>query len=231
MSKQLEAHIVIPVRDNLDLTSDLVDQIDKEWGWETCWIVDNGSEDNTPLYLRGLTDEDPRFRGVMCGGGVYDAWDMGVRLAAEDGAELVCVLNNDVTIAPGTFTFLAGPFDNERVGITYPNYDLALEAGSGAVGTRMTRGTYRHGGMCGFCFMVRVAALDWLAADPLVDPGFQWWYGDDDLAFNLEGRGWLQMRVLGLPIEHVGGATAALHPEVNETIDADRSHCERKWRR
>jgi GT2 family glycosyltransferase len=225
----LPVHIVIPVRDNLDVTAALVEQIEKERGWETCWILDNGSVDNTPLYLKGLEDEDPRFRAVKCHGGVYDCWDMGVRLAMEEGASLVCILNNDVVLAKGTFTHLAGPFGNPRVAITYPNYDLALEAGCGAVGVRHTHGTFRHGGMSGFAFMIRTIMLDWLDQEPLIDPRFKWWYGDDDLAFRLEAAGWLQTRVLGLPIEHTGGATTALHPEVQETITADQAHCQQKW--
>jgi hypothetical protein len=66
-----------------------------------------------------------------------------------------------------------------------------------------TKGTYQHGGMCGWAFMLRGEA-----PIPPVDEQFEWWYGDDDLVRNITTRGKKVCRVNGLGLNHVNEATA-----------------------
>lgn len=239
-------HLVIPVRDNQHLTKAITTQLQKEGGWDRCWVIDNGSKDNTARYLEKLATRDPRFTRIYRPTDtIHQLWDEGFRHARGDGAELVGFLNNDIELAPGTLVRLAQPFEElPLIGVTYPDYDQPWDVGvndpadrsdltdrHGHLTRRFTSGTYRHGGMCGYAFMVRGEAVDWVPALPLIDPQFAFWYGDDDLAFNLEKRGWKQVRVVGLPIRHVGGATSALHPEVLQSVGDDGVHCARKWGR
>lgn len=219
-------HIVIPVRDNLYLTQSMVSQLEDQIGWDKCWIFNNGSVDDTWEYLLELNQRDSRFYPVMAGGdGIYDMWHRGFYEAKADGADFVGIFNNDLTLFPDTLKELRGALAyNPYAWISYPDYN-ATEVGR--IYYRETSGTYRHGGMSGFCFMLKSAAIDWV---PLVDPQFKWWGGDDDIAFEVEKRGGQQLRVMGLPVEHLMEGTARYH-DLGAQKGADLAAVVAKWGR
>lgn len=229
----LQVDVVIPVRDQLAVTQAILGQLGsaEQPGWERCWVLDNGSTDETPAFLADLAERDQRFGLIPAAGWtVYEMWGLGVDLARELGAEAVAVLNNDLVLAPGTIAQLTAAIEETGAWVAYPNYDRPLLLPVEELGVRETSGTYRHGGMSGSAFMldVREGRVDW---KPLVDPGFKFWYGDDDLAFTVEQQGGRQVRVSGLGIEHTGGATTALHPEMLRSVGDDQALCVRKWGR
>lgn len=212
----MSTNIVIPVRDQLPITQSIVGQIQEQLGWDKCWIFDNGSVDGTWDYLIELEHKDPRFWPVRASGdGIYDMWDSGFTLARHEGADFVAILNNDLELFPNTFQELRTALDHtNNAGISYPDYNAPEPGG---IYYRETSGTYRHGGMSGFCFMLKVSLIDW---SPLVDPRFIWWGGDDDIAFEMEKRGSKQIRVMGLPVTHLHEATARHHNlGIQKTLD------------
>lgn len=216
-------HVVIPVRDVVDVTKSICEQIQQQAGWDHCWIYDNGSTDSTPEYLATL---DSRFTTIIAPElKIYEMWDAGFQRAAGAGAEAVAFLNNDIDLGPFTFYSLANALYDDRNAISYPDYDLSTKERHHFTGFRQTYGTYRHGGMSGFCFMLKVSKVDWF---PLVDPQFIWWGGDDDIAFNVEMRGWKQIRVLGLPVDHHNEMTAR-HHNLGEQKGKDLEAVYRKW--
>lgn len=229
----MSIHIVVPVRDQLDLTAALLKQLVDE-SFERCWVFDNGSTDGTAVAVQRLSLRDGRFEYVQADGlGIYEMWGQGFRWAKREGASAVAFLNNDIRFGPDSIESLRRVItQNADVAIAYPDYDLSGPDGqywpSERPAFRLTSGTYRHGGMSGFCFMLRTDVVDW---DPLVDPQFQWWCGDDDLAFNIEERGYTQARVLGLWCEHLNEGTARHHPELAELKGQDMERCLAKWGR
>lgn len=68
-------------------------------------VVDNGSGDGLEDALRGL---DPRLRFRQTGAnlGFTGGMNHGIRACLDDGAGLVCVLNNDTVVTPGMFAAL-----------------------------------------------------------------------------------------------------------------------------
>lgn len=218
-------HIVIPVRDQVQITMQMVHQLKTQPGWDKCWIFDNGSVDNTWEYLKGIHSEDERFFPVLASGlGIYDMWDQGFRVAKNEGADYVAILNNDLTLFPGTFTLLNYFLTlNHGAWISYPDYNATKAHDSPY--TRVTSGTYRLGGMSGFCFMLKADKIDW---EPLIDPIFKWWGGDDDIAFEIERRGGTQIRVLGLPVGHMMEGTAR-HHDLGAQKGADLANVLKKW--
>lgn len=224
--QQVVAHIVIPVRDQLHLTRSIVDQLDQQVGWEKCWIFDNGSEDGTWDYLTELNDSNRRFHPIKAkGSGIYDMWGEGYKVAKAVGARYVGIFNNDLTLAPNTIDSLKDALAyNAHAWISYPDYDAP---GNAPIGHRVTTGTYRHGGMSGFCFMLKTEPIDW---EPLVDPQFKWWGGDDDIAFEVEKRGGQQVRVLGLPVTHLMEGTAR-HHDLGVQKGVDLEAVIKKWGR
>jgi len=225
-------NIVIPVRDQLHFTQDICEQLQFQQGWDVCWVIDNGSTDDTYDYLWNLSGADGRFVPISAAGqGIYEMWDRGFRLAVEEGADIVTFLNNDLILGPGCIQEMANVFSlGANIGIVYPNYDLAVGDGLGSIGgpdVRFTSGTYRHGGMSGFCFALRASAVTW---SPLVDPQFEWYGGDDDIAFNVEAAGYVQARIEWMPVDHIMEGTAR-HYDLGFTKGEDMARILTKWGR
>ena len=219
-------HLVIPVRDQMNITIGMLNQLHEQPGWDKCWIFDNGSVDGTWDFLIEAQKHDPRFHPVAAAGaGIYDMWDGGFTLAKRVGAEFVGIFNNDLTLSPDTIQILKTALQhNVSAWIAYPDYNATYP---GPVHYQRTQGTYRHGGMSGFCFMLRAGAIDW---EPLVDPQFKWWGGDDDIAFEVQARGGEQIRVLGLPVHHMMEGTAR-HHDLGAQKGADLKAVIAKWGR
>lgn len=222
--------IVIPVRDNLHLTQSICNQLLDQGGWEYLHIFDNGSDDDTWQYLNDMAYMDSRIQPWFSPyKTIYEMWSMGFDFSVEDGATKVAILNNDIVLSPGLIGAMGDVLQaTSEVGIVYPDYNRSIEQGVDPQLPYYTRGTYRHGGMSGFCFMLRVKAVTW---SPLVDPNLRLWYGDDDIAFSMEAAGWQQMRLAGWPLDHIGQATCNQHPEVFKDVPADKAYFEKKWGR
>ena len=220
-------HIVIPVRDQIHLTQSMVEQLIGQPGWDKCWIFDNGSEDDTWQYLMEVSEQVPEIIPMSAATmGIYEMWDGGFHLAKIAGAEYVAILNNDLVLQPNTIQILKNALAyNKQAWIAYPDYNQQENAGN--INYRTTKGTYRHGGMSGFCFMLRTEPIDWT---PLVDPIFKWWGGDDDIAFNVEAKGGEQVRVVGLGVEHLMEGTAR-HHDLGRQKSADMLSIFKKWGR
>lgn len=189
-------------------------------GWDHCRIFDNGSDDGTWEYLQELPPA--KFTVMLAKDlGIYDMWDLGLKYS--DSSDHVLFLNNDVTLHRGTIEELNKVLKiRDDYWLSYPDYNAKTFR---RPGYRVTHGTYRHGGMSGFCFMIKRNKITW---SPLVDPQFVWWGGDDDIAFNIEKHGGKQVRVVGLPVTHLMEGTAR-HYSLGKQKAADLAAVKRKW--
>lgn len=224
---------MIPVRDNLPLTQSICHQLIDQPGWRYCLVFDNGSQDGTNDWLKALTYTDDRFYPYWSPGKtIYEMWNTGFEYSRADESDAVAFLNNDIFMPPSLIHNMGQVLaENADVGLVYPDYNRPIRGGVlyPNQGLRITKGTYRHGGMSGFCFMLRTAII--ARHMQLIDPNYKLWYGDDDLAFSVEKAGYKQARMLGWPLDHIGSATIHMHPEVCEDIPADKAYFERKWGR
>ena len=152
---------------------------------------------------------------------IYKMWNTGARDAAMAGADFIAILNDDVTILPGTLPLMARALDADpAVGAVYP--DVRTPFGSlpaDPLQLESTTGTWGAGGMTGFCFMIRRPS-----SIPIFDEAYKWWYSDDDFEERVRGAGKLVCRIVGLPIVHsADGSAGRVMDELGPLIQADRA--------
>lgn len=194
------------------------------------WVSDNSPE----LTGRRQTEEALRERLLPRAKvtheareerSIYPAWNSAISLAKAWRADYVCALNDDIEVAsyPPLIDELARMMREHRLDLASPTYDqdhLPIPISSRV---DLTRGTYRHGGIAGFAWMARAETC------PLIDPGFQWWGGDDDLALNVERNGGRIGLIRSVGIRHHPSTTANGVPWTSTVLAADREHMIRTW--
>jgi GT2 family glycosyltransferase len=115
------ASIVVVTHDNLVFTRLCLQSVlanTEGEGFELI-VVDNGSNDGTPVYLTRLAERDARVRVLLNGAnmGFAPACNQGLALAAGDHLVL---LNNDTMVPPGWLGGLRGHLADTRVGFVGP---------------------------------------------------------------------------------------------------------------
>lgn len=235
--------VVIPVRNEKALTAALIEQLVEYGGWHHLYVFDNGSDDGTGQMLvewRDAIESDPEtdrkmFNFYTPTHSIYEMWNQGWHTAltfAENGSPAcpvnVAFLNNDITIPPGFLQVLTRTLrQNPDFWITYPDYTRRVEAGLLDGGLTETQGTFSHGGLCGWAFVL--AGEKHHHGLPMVDEQYRLWYGDDDLERSVRQHGGKIGRVNGLPLDHVGSVTANKIPDRQALIDADKQYHDAKW--
>ncbi len=225
MNGAVPTFVVIPVKDRLDLTRRLVDDLAGEGGYEALFVLDNGSTDGTAAWLRRRPVparvelvETPELS-------IYGMWNLGVRLArARHSPSNIAVLNNDIRTGPDFLARLAtGLRSRPDLWAVCPNYD-----GRPVRGVEYVRSTFKHGGLAGFAFMVRSEIFDQVS----FDEGFRWWYGDDDFDAQLKVLGGRAGIVGDATVEHIGGGAQSVRytPDRLADIERDRRRMWAKWR-
>jgi len=148
---------------------------------------------------------------------IYAMWNAGVTRARQLGASEIAVLNDDVTILPGTLPALRDALRSEPdVAVVYPDINAAGEVRPW--GLQDTTGTWGAGGMTGFCFMFRAELTL-----PGFDESYGWWYGDDAWEAAVRARGHRVCRVRGVPVTHTpNGSASRRWDELGPIVAADR---------
>lgn len=220
--------VIVPVRDQPDLTGRFLTGMLEQAAFDYLLVLDNGSGPETRGVLEhALTlDTHARMRVLdLPDFGIYVLWNVGAEAALEfgyPGEEVnLLVMNNDVELPPGAVEILADRLRlDESLWAVYPDDRAPWHAGIRAAGVRYGQGVARTGGLYGPCFMVALERLPWR---PLIsDTGYEWWFGDDHLARQIEETGGRHGRVVGLPVLHENEGTARHHPETLQMRNRDR---------
>lgn len=231
----MSVYVVVPVKDEWEHTRALLNSLDADEVTDVL-VLDNGCTDETAQRIRqwqGATRG--RFahlyplgaklhRHRMEGSTIYEMWNEGFARARrlgfyqspdyESGARFyVLVTNNDVVLPRGALRALRLALTTTpNAWVSYPDYDAPWtdDASSLTPVVRHTRGVLSTGGMFGACFMLAGHLIPWQHL--ITDLSYEWWYGDNHLAECIELAGGLQVRCVGLPVQHVNEATAQHHP-------------------
>lgn len=213
--------VVIPVRDNLDFTAALIEDLEKQGGYEKLLVYDNGSIDETAEWLRGRETVTPIDAAEWT---LHQMWNDGIRRSHGHAA----FLNNDLRLddEPDWLGRLCAPLD-DGWGATCPNYDgrecaEPVEALKGIAAGR-DDGT---GGLAGFAFAVSADVLAWYR----FPEELTWWCGDHDLACTLLYKEIPYGMVRDVHVEHIegGSQTAKLH-DLSAAATADQEWLKNKW--
>ena len=219
-------YVVVPVKDHLELTQSLVEQLVDQGGHRAILVFDNGSTDGTAAWL----DEQAALGTLeaidAAGLSLHKMWNAGVDLArGRDRSPHVAILNNDLVLGPDFCRRLGESLDADpTLWAVSPNYD-----GRSIDGVEYVTSTYKNGGLAGFAFMVSGVALDhvWF------DEDLVWWYGDDDLVAQIEAAGRRVGIASATTVEHVGGGSQTIRysEDVLRVLEHDVLTMHRKWGR
>ena len=201
------------------------------------YLLDNGGTAphaaQASARLAGLAaGQGGRLRVVAAPGlNIHAMWNLGWTQALADFGDdvLIAFLNNDIDFRPGMLDMLARAVLRDEVWVTYPDPQRRTADGVHLTGrTRPTRGSKRHGGMTGHCFLVK-GGIHTRGGCAMFDTGYRCWYGDDDFAFRVERHGYQIHCVEGLPCDHLNEATMAHRPDWAAQRDADRRRFVALW--
>lgn len=202
---------VIPMRDHHVATRSLVRSLLADGEVDKIIVFDNETRTVNGLkWLASMADHDVvEIRYKQGDGTIYEMWNEGWKTALDIGDETgltvdLTTMNNDIDVPPGVIGHLSRSLRTETtpdgVWIVYPDYKRRLSHGVDVTAVRPTFGTYRKGGMSGFCWMMKPEKHrtdGW----PFIDEQFRWLSGDGDLCSTMQERGATAARVVGLPMD------------------------------
>lgn len=219
--------VIVPVKDRLDLTQELVEQLRDQGGWDGLFVFDNGSTDGTTEWL---LDQHDLMVFPAVDVGIHHMWNAGVEeaLHRSGGRCNILFLNNDLKLGHEMVRELA---DALRAGpwvAVGPNYDGRQIRGVEQVRSIAADRYDGTGGLPGFAFMVRG---EWFASGYRFPTDCKWWYGDNDLTMMFDMHGQPYGLVEAAAVEHFGAGTAGdwKSPEWEAQLAADQAAWVKRW--
>jgi GT2 family glycosyltransferase len=202
--------IVIPVHNQLDHTRLCLDSITAYTPQShEVIVIDNGSTDNTPDYLRSRPDI--RLITNTTNQGFAAATNQGIQAA---GGDYVLLLNNDTVVTPGWLDRMLAVFDKyPDVGLVGPvsNYASGVQYANGEMMSLSDRAKQYSGQskecsrLIGFCLLARRVVFDRIG---LLDEQFGLGnFDDDDFCLRARLGGFKARVALDSFVYHAGHAT------------------------
>lgn len=216
--------VIVPVLDEPKLTRRFLDCM-LEQEFDSLLVLDNGSEAATRKVIREARKRDERVTAISLPSlSIYELWNRGYHDVVAAGAASVLVCNNDVVVPAGAVAILEEQLRaRPELFAVYPDYDWPWSQGVAVRGVRLGHGVMREGGLYGPAFLLAADRIPWT---PLVsDTQYEWWFGDNHLARQIEEEGGAHARVCGLPVLHDNEGTARHFPELEAAKHRDR----RRW--
>lgn len=208
--------LVAPLAEQL-LTGDVVDEV---------WLFDAGTDSTMKwAYHRAKLDDRLRWFDTR-GERIYDLWNRAVLSNSYEPTN-VAILNSDIRLPPNAIAVMSslmrgGGFTIATVDPTRPalhsQHHLAWNPSLGQLTSPVTPRALSNPArfVVGWAFVV--AAEFWNGQEYAVHPGFEWWYGDDDLFLRTEQLGGKICRIEGIGSDHIGSVSDPYNPDkVNKT--------------
>lgn len=219
--------VVIPVKDNFEMTRALIGQLFEHGGYDDMLIFDNGTTD--PEMVEWLAAQDVADVFDAKGASIHEMWNAGIEesKARHKGRADVVFLNNDLRLGEGFVVRMsAGLRSDPSLCAVSGNYDG--RRGSGVIPVHgISAGRMDgSGGLAGFAFMCRSDFLDTYR----FPTEMRWWYGDNDLCLSIEAAGGWYGVVPDALVDHLDGGSVTERPaDWDEIIEADKRAFLAKW--
>jgi GT2 family glycosyltransferase/glycosyltransferase involved in cell wall biosynthesis/SAM-dependent methyltransferase len=207
-------------------------------------VVDNGSPDATPAFLRALAAVDPRLSLVLLDDnrGFAAANNLGL---AHSRGEVVVLLNNDTVVPPGLLGRLAGHLERDPdLGLVcattnFCGNEARVEPGYSDLADLPAFAAARARAHAGRHFDLPVAALYCVAArravlaevGPLDERFGIGMFEDDDYSLRMRDAGYRVVCAEDAYVHHVGQGTFRALPtaEYHALWEENRAAYEAKW--
>ena len=198
---RIRNYVVIPVKDQKEMTENLLNQLDRQGGYDGIIVLDNGSGDETKKYL----EEQSIARVIDAeGAGIHRMWNMGMEIALERGSACnITFLNNDLILGDNFLKNLATALRaGHRLMAISPNYDGRVIPCT-TIYDRICANQYDgKGGVPGFAFMVKG---EWFADGYRFPEECMWWFGDNDILNSMLKNGYFWGITPNVTVDHIGG--------------------------
>ena len=198
---RIRNYVVIPVKDQREMTENLLNQLDRQGGYDGIIVLDNGSGDETKKYL----EEQSIARVIDAeGAGIHRMWNMGMEIALERGSACnITFLNNDLILGDDFLKNLATALRaGHRLMAISPNYDGRVIPCT-TIYDRICANQYDgKGGVPGFAFMVKG---EWFAEGYRFPEECMWWFGDNDILNSMLKNGYFWGITPNVTVDHIGG--------------------------
>jgi GT2 family glycosyltransferase len=221
--------VVIPVKDNLEMTRDLVGQLVNQGGITDVLLFDNGSTD--PDMVEWLAEQtEATVFDASESEGISQMWNAGIdeALTRHHGLADIVFLNNDIRLGPRAIRrLIAGLRSVPQMQAVCPNYDGRPGTGVSPL-KGICAGRYDgSGGLAGFAFALR---SEWIASGFRFDEDMAWFFSDNDLCLQIEkAGGWYGMVHESRCMHIDGGSLTERPPDWDERTALDRKAFEAKW--
>ena len=154
---EVPTYVVIPVKDQLELTQRIVAQLQAQGATKAIIVFDNGSTDGTAAWLQHVSGCSGVEFVDAADLTLHQMWNRGVAMArARDAVCNVAILNNDLVLGPDFCPSLASALRTDpELWAVSPVYDARAIGG-----VQYVESTFKNQGLAGFAFMVRGEAFD-----------------------------------------------------------------------
>lgn len=229
---------VIPTINTIGLTACLTEHLLLCDRVDEVWLFDGG-EDATQHWASRRSETDQRLRWFDTRGErIYDLWNRAIMKNAEEPTN-VAILNSDIRLplnGIGTMCELMrrggyqiatvdpwrpALYSQHHRAWNYPLHEITKTVEPCAVESPPEY-------VVGWAFVV--ASEFWAEQNYAIHPGFQWWYGDDDLFRRTALRGGRICRCVGIGSDHIGSASDHSNSNKQKKIDADTMLFSKLWR-
>ena len=194
------------------------------------FVVDNDSKDGTKKWLENELKGNPKVIQHSTNDSLSKSWNLAMSTALRYGADLVCLMNNDILVGPGwldgvvnqviKFYNPADPNEPEEKRRAYwlPNGNFSELTLDEQARNRQKTGKL-YDGRCGWCMMFRAQTVREFLPIPLE---LKLWYGDDFIHWRLRKLGYKCLVVDDCCMVHFGSKTLELRSDIAETVAADK---------
>ncbi len=183
------------------------------------FVVDNGSSDGTWEWLNSEVHGQPQmFYRNPGNDSLSGAWNMTLKVGLDLGADLLCLINNDVIVGPGWLDQIVQEYRKGEKTYWLANGALSPDNYDAQVRAQLKEGKTIPG-RAGWCLFFSAAAVREFYPIPTE---LKLWYGDDWIHWKLAKAGYSCRVAMDSYVYHYGSKTMQIRKDLQPIIDADR---------